>query len=53
MTNELPWPEIDRSSLMPSTVLTASSMRWEISDSTSSGEAPGRLVRTLTVGRST
>ena len=45
--------ETERSSLMPSTVLTASSMRCDTSVSTSSGEAPGKVVRTRTVGRST
>ncbi len=53
MTTELPGPEIDRSSSIPSTVLTASSIRLEISVSTSSVEAPGSWVRTDTVGRST
>ncbi len=38
---------------MPSTRLTASSMTSEICVSTSSTEAPGRLVRTMMVGRST
>src|SRR5690606_26625824 len=53
MTIDWPWAEMERSSSIPSTVLTASSMTWETSVSTSSGEAPGRVVRTLTVGRST
>src|SRR5689334_23056590 len=53
ITNEEPWPEIERSWSMPSTVLTASSMRWLTSVSTSSTEAPGRIVRTETVGTST
>ena len=52
MTIELPAPEIERSSSMPSTVLTASSIRWLIRTSTSSGEAPGSCVRMTTVGRS-
>src|SRR5690349_19150621 len=38
---------------MPSTVLTTSSIGCAMSDSTSSGEAPGKLTRTETVGRST
>jgi hypothetical protein len=53
MTNEVPGPETERSSSMPSTVLTTSSMGCETSVSTSSDDAPGREVRTLTVGRST
>lgn len=53
MTIELPAPEIDRSSSIPSTVFTSSSMISVIAASVSSGDAPGRLVRTLTVGRST
>src|SRR6185295_10072092 len=53
ITNEVPCPETDRSWSIPSTVLTTSSMRCETSASTSSGAAPGRFVRTLTVGRST
>ena len=50
-TSDAPRPEIERSSAMPSTVLTASSIRCEICDSISSGEAPGRPVRTRTVGQ--
>ena len=46
MTNELPTPEMERSSVMPSTVLTCSSMGWEMSDSTSTGDAPGSRVPT-------
>ena len=38
---------------MPSTVLTTSSMRCETSVSISSGDAPVKVVRTVTVGRST
>src|SRR5689334_3733699 len=38
---------------MPSTVLTTSSIGCAMSDSTSSGEAPGKLTRTETVGKST
>ena len=53
ITTEVPGPEIDRSSSIPSTVLTASSMRLEIPVSTSSAEAPGSWVRIETVGRST
>ena len=53
MTSETPGPDTERSSSMPSTVLIASSMRWETSTSVSSGEAPGSCVRTITVGRST
>ncbi len=53
MTNDEPVDEIERSSSMPSTVLTASSMRRETSFSISSGAAPGSGVRTDTVGRST
>ena len=53
ITTEVPGPEIDRSSSIPSTVLTASSIRLEISVSTSSVEAPGSWVRIETVGRST
>ncbi len=45
ITAEEPGLEIDRSSSIPSTVLTASSIRLEISDSTSSAEAPGSWVR--------
>ncbi len=53
MTSDVPGPETERSSSMPSTVLTTSSMGCEMSVSTSSADAPGRPVRTLTVGRST
>ena len=53
MTNETPEPDTERSSLIPSTVFTTSSIRCESTVSTSSGDAPGRLVRTVTVGRST
>src|SRR6185369_12258979 len=49
----VPCPQTDLSSLIPSTVLTTSSIGCAISDSTSSGAAPGRLTRTETVGRST
>src|SRR6185503_15965053 len=53
ITIAVPWPETDLSSLMPSTVLTTSSICCVTSDSTSSGAAPGRPTRTETVGRST
>ena len=53
ITNEVLPEETERSSSMPSTVLTASSIIWETSDSVSSVEEPGRVVRTETVGRST
>ncbi len=53
ITTELPLPETERSSVIPSTVLTTSSMGCEMTVSISSGEAPERLVRTDTVGRST
>ncbi len=53
MTSDVPGPETERSSSMPSTVLTTSSMGCEMSVSTSSAEAPASVVRTLTVGRST
>jgi hypothetical protein len=52
-TKLAPLNETERSSLMPSTVLTAPSIRSAISDSTSSGAPPGSVVRTITVGRST
>ena len=52
-TSEDPGPEIERSSVMPSTVLTASSIGWLTVTSTSSGDAPGSTVRIVTVGRST
>ena len=44
---------MERSSWMPSIVLTTSSIGWETWDSISAGEAPGRRVLTRTVGRST
>jgi hypothetical protein len=53
MTIELPAPEIERSSLMPWMALSCSSSFCETWVSTSSVEAPGSSVRTLTVGRST
>ncbi len=42
ITTELPGPEIERSSLMPATVLTTSSIRWETWISISSVEAPAQ-----------
>src|SRR6185369_3595693 len=53
ITIAVPCPQTDLSSLMPSTVLTTSSIGCATSDSTSSGAAPGRPTRTETVGRST
>ena len=55
MTFNIDWPGADteRSSLMPSTRLTASSSTSEIWLSTSSTEPPGSVVRTMTFGRST
>ena len=53
MTKELPCPEIERSSVMPSTVFTTSSIGCATSDSISAGDAPGSLVDTNTDGRST
>ena len=53
MTKELLPEETERSSWIPSTVLTASSTFCEISASVSSVEDPGSTVRTETVGRST
>jgi hypothetical protein len=44
---------MERSSWIPSTVLTTSSMTCEISASVSSVEAPGSRVRMETDGRST
>jgi hypothetical protein len=54
VTRTIDWPvdDTERSSLMPSTRLTASSMMSETCDSTSSTEAPGSSVWTRTVGRS-
>ena len=49
----VPAPLMDRSSSMPWMVLIASSRGIETSDSISSGAAPGRVARTITVGRST
>jgi hypothetical protein len=53
MTVETPSEEVDRSSSIPLIVLTASSILSEISVSISSGAAPGSLVVTTTVGKST
>src|SRR5947208_5652629 len=52
-TPELPWPDCDRNSARPSTVLTASSTTCVMETSSSSGEAPGRNVRTWIIGSST
>src|SRR5687767_11107696 len=53
MTVETPSDDVERSSSIPLIVLTASSILSEISVSTSSGAAPGSLVVTTTVGKST
>src|ERR1051325_2997514 len=53
ITIAVPCPDTERSSLMPSTVFTISSIGCATSESTSSGAAPGRVTRTETVGRST
>ena len=53
MTCDTPSVEFERSSSMPLTVLTASSILSVISVSTSSGAAPGSRVVTTTVGKST
>ena len=52
-TMETPSEEVDRSSSIPLIVLTASSILSEISVSTSPGAAPGSLVVTTMVGKST
>src|SRR5258708_11141579 len=52
-TVDPPAEEVDRNSSIPLMVLTASSILSEISVSTSSGAAPGSLVVTTTVGKST
>jgi hypothetical protein len=49
----VPDPVMDRSSVMPWTVLTTSSIFCVTCVSISSTEAPGSSVRTLTVGSST
>src|ERR1043165_5719219 len=53
ITIAVPCPQTDLNSLIPSTVLTTSSFGCAMSDSTSSGAAPGNPTRTETVGRST
>ncbi len=53
MMMDEPAPETERSSSMPSTVLTTSSTWRVTSDSISSGDAPGSEARTETVGTST
>ena len=53
MTCETPSDEFERSSSIPLIVLTASSILSVTSVSTSSGAAPGSLVTTTTVGKST
>ena len=53
MTNDVPVPEIERSSVMPATVFTASSIGCVTVTSTSSGDAPYSSARTETVGKST
>ena len=52
-TWETPSAEVERSSSIPLTVFTASSMRLVTWVSTSSGEAPRKVVVTVTVGKST
>jgi hypothetical protein len=49
---EYPCPELEVSTLMPSMVLTCCSMTSVMSDSTTSGDAPGRMVITVTMGTS-
>jgi hypothetical protein len=53
MTCDTPSVEIERSSSMPLMVLIASSILSESSVSTSCGDAPGSVVTTVTIGRST
>ena len=53
MTCETPSVEIERSSSMPLMVLTASSILSVISVSISCGDAPGSVVTTATMGKST
>ncbi len=53
ITSDVPCPETERNSLMPSTVFTTSSTCCVTNDSVSSGAAPGKPMRTETVGRST
>ncbi len=52
MTCEMPSLEVECSSSMPLTVLTASSILFVISVSISCGEAPGIEVVMTTVGKS-
>ncbi len=49
----MPSDDVDRSSSMPLTVLTASSILSVISVSISSGAEPGWRVVTVTIGKST
>src|SRR5689334_20858683 len=49
---ELPWPDVVRSSSIPSMLLTVSSIGFVIWDSTSSGLAPFKRTLILTVGDS-
>ncbi len=53
MTCDTPSVEIERSSSMPLMVLIASSIFSETSVSISCGDAPGSVVTTATMGRST
>ncbi len=50
VTRDVPSVEVDRSSSIPATVLTAASMRSVISASMLSGVAPGLVVLTETTG---
>ena len=52
ITCDTPSDEAERSSSMPLIVLTAPSILSVISVSTSSGEAPGSRVMTMTAGKS-
>ena len=53
MTCDTPSVEIERSSSMPLMVLTASSILSVTSVSISCGDAPGSVVMTVTIGKST
>jgi hypothetical protein len=53
MTCDTPSVEIERSSSIPLMVLIASSILSETSVSISCGDAPGNVVTTVTIGRST
>lgn len=53
LMRQLPAPLTDRSSWMPSVVLTASSIGYATCDSCSAGEAPGNRTKIRTVGSST